>query len=328
MSRKKRILTWLKPTWEQLHLGNYFWALKPIIDMQNDDENEIFLFIPNMHWLISNHDWGFIRKSTLTIVKTFIAVWADVQKFFIYNQSDIPAHAQLHRVLTCITHMWWMERMHAYKDKIAKQKANEVSVGLFTYPILMAADILLYDADIVPVWKDQKQHVEFARDIAEKFNKLFWQTFKLPEPYIRQDLMTIPWIDWRKMSKSYNNYIWLLEDEKTLLKKIRQIPTMTKTIEEPKNPDECNVYKILKLFLKEEENEQIRQKYLQWWLSFKEVKDYLFEKIWTFIKPIKDKFNQISDEEVKKLLQKNKQRANDIANQKIKDVYQKVGFDL
>ncbi len=325
---KKRILTGLTPSAQQLHIGNYFGALKPIIDMWKDKDSEIFLFIPNMHWLISKHDWEFIRTATINIVKTFIATWADVGNFFIYNQSDIPAHAQLNRVLTCITHMWFMERMHAYKDKIAKWKANEASIWLFTYPILMAADILLYDTDVVPVGKDQKQHVEFARDIAHKFNKLFGDTFKEPEPFMRSDLMTIPGIDGRKMSKSYNNFIWLMEDEKSLKKKIKQVATQTKTVEESKNPDECNVYNILKLFLNKKEDEAIRKRYLDWWLSYKEVKDYLFETVRAFIQPIQTKFNEIDDQFVIDLLAKNAIRANEIASKKIEEVYKKVGFKL
>ncbi len=325
----KRILTGLTPSAQHLHIWNYFGALKPTIDMwKNNQDDEIFLFIPNMHWLISHHDWQFIKTATINIVKTFIATWADVSRFFLYNQSDIPAHAQLNRVLTCITHMWFMERMHAYKDKVANWKSNEVSVWLFTYPILMAADILLYDADIVPVGKDQKQHVEFARDIAQKFNKKFWPTFKEPEAFMKPNVMTVPWIDGRKMSKSYNNFIWLLEEEKDLQKKIKQIATQTKTVEESKNPDECNVYNILKLFLNQQEDENIRKRYLDGGLSYKEVKDYLFETVRNFLQPIKKNFEEIDDDFVIDLLQKNAVRANEIANKKIEDVYKKVWFNL
>lgn len=199
----------------------------------------------------------------------------------------------------------------------------------FCYPILMAADILLYDADLVPVWKDQKQHVEYARDIAQKFNNTFGETFVLPEAKINPELWLIIWTDGRnKMSKSYNNYIGLLDDEATILKKIKQIPTGSQTVEESKNPDECNVYNLCKLFLTETEDKELRAKYLAWGLSYKYAKEYLFEKMMDFLRPIQEKYNKISDQEVKDLLAKNAKYVNEISEKKIKDIYDKVGFNL
>ena len=224
--------------------------------------------------------------------------------------------------------MWTMERMHSYKDALAKWKSWEISVGTFCYPILMAADILLYDADQVPVGKDQKQHVEYARDIAQKFNNNYWETFRIPEPIIKSEVATIIWTDGRKMSKSYNNYIGLLEDENSMLKKIKQIPTDAKTIEEPKDPDECNVYNLTKLFLTAEEDIELRNKYTAWGLSYKVAKDYLYEKMLATLQPIQEKFKEISDEEVSKILHEHSQKANEIAEKKIKDVYEKIWFVL
>lgn len=201
-------------------------------------------------------------------------------------------------------------------------------MGTFCYPILMAADILLYDADIVPTGKDQKQHVEYARDMAQKFNREYGDVFKIPEPYIRSTVAIVPGIDGRKMSKSYNNYIGLLDDEKTVLKKIKQIPTSTQTVEEAKNPDECNVYKICKLFLNQEEDLELRRKYEAGGLSFKEAKDYLYEKVITFLTPIQAKYAQISDEEIREILTKNAVIMNDIAQKKIEQVYKTIGFAL
>lgn len=170
--------------------------IKPMLDLgQSNKDTEVFLFIPNMHALTAFYDPKAIRQNAINAVKTFLALGASTDNFFIYNHSDVPAHAQLNRVLCCLTHMGFMERMHAYKDAINKGKANEVSLGTFTYPILMAADILLYDANLVPVGQDQKQHVEFARDIAEKFNTMFGQTFILPEPLVQADVATVPGID-------------------------------------------------------------------------------------------------------------------------------------
>lgn len=289
---------------------------------------EIFLFLAAMHGFTWLHDAKAIHDNSLNVLKIYMACWVDLNRFVIYNPVDVPAHAQLNWVLACITHMGFMERMHSYKEALDKGKAKEISVGVFTYPILMAADILLYDTDIVPVGQDQKQHVEFARDIAQRFNNLFGDTFKLPEPYIEPELGTILGIDWRKMSKSYNNYIWILDDEKQVMKRVKQIATDAKTIEEPKDPDECNVYKICKLFLTSEEDNVLRNRYQAWWLSYKEAKDYLFEKIMSFLKPIQEKYAKITDEEIIVLLKKNSVKVNEIANKKIAEIYKKVWFIL
>jgi len=218
--------------------------------------------------------------------------------------------------------------MHSYKEALDKWKAKEINVGVFCYPILMAADILLYDTDLVPVGKDQKQHVEYARDIAMKFNNTFGETFKIPEPYIEPDVWLIIWIDNRKMSKSYNNYIWLLDDEKTILKRVKQISTNTQTVEEPKDPDTCNVYKLCKLFLTPEEDGKLRKRYEVWGLSYKDTKEYLYEKIISFLKPIQEKYAKISDQEIIDLLAKNAKIVNEIAQKKVQEVYQKIGFTL
>lgn len=325
----KRILTWLKPTDNQLHLWNYFGAITPFLKMANENPNdEIFLFLANMHALTALHDWTAIKENSFNIVKLYAACGADLNRFYIYNPADIPGHAQLNRVFSCLTIMWTMERMHSYKEALAKWNAWTISVWTFNYPILMAADILLYDADYVPCWKDQKQHVEYARDFAEKFNREYGETFKIPEPLIDERVATIIWSDGRKMSKSYNNYIWLLDDEKAVLKRVKQIPTSTQTVDEPKNPDECNVYQLCKLFLNEEEDKTLREKYLKGWLSFKEAKDYLFEKIMATITPIQKRYNEISNEEIIKVLKKWKEAVTPIAEKKVQEVYKKVGFLL
>lgn len=326
---KKRILTWLQATSDQLHIWNYFWSIRSMLDLAKEfPDAEIFLFTAIMHTYTWIHDQEILKNNVMNSLKLFLACGADPARFTIYNPADIAGHAQLTWVLTCLTIMWTMERMHSFKDALAKWKSGEISIGTFCYPILMASDILLYDSDLVPVWKDQKQHVEYARDIAIKFNNQYWETFKVPWVYIKEEVSVVPWIDGRKMSKSYNNYIGLLDDEKTVLKRVRQIPTNTQTVEESKNPDECNVYKILKLFLDEKENEEIRNRYIAWWLSYKEVKDYLYEKIIVFLKPIQEKYNQISDQEILDLLSKNAKITNEIASKKIEEVYKKIGFKL
>ena len=322
-----RILTWLQVTSDQFHIWNYFGAIKPIIDASSDKNNEVFLFVANMHSLTTVQDWS-LRENTLNTLKLYLACGVDPEKVFIYNQADIPAHAQLARVLSCYTHMWFMERMHAYKDKSGKKKANELPVGLFTYPILMAGDILLYDANFVPTGKDQKQHVEYARDIAGKINHQFGEIFVLPEPMINEEVGVIPWVDGRKMSKSYNNYIWFLDTDEELIKKIKKIPTSAIAIDDPKDPDECNVYKITKLFINEEENQELRKRYTDWGVWYGTLKQELIDKIIWFIWPIREKFLTIKDKEIIDLLAKNAPIANEIASKKIDLLYKKIWFLL
>lgn len=324
-----RILTGLQATSDQLHIGNYFGAVKPMLELAKKfPDAEIFLFLAIMHSFTMVHDRDKLRQNSINILKLYAACGADLNRFMIYNPADIPGHVQLWRVLTCITNMWFMERMHTYKEALDKGIAKDMWVGSFCYPILMAADILIYDADVVPVGKDQKQHLEYARDIATKFNSMFGETFKIPEVYIKPEVGTILGIDGRKMSKSYNNYIWLLDDEKTILKRVKQIPTSTQTVEEIKNPDECNVYTICKLFLTPEEDEILRKRYQAWGLSYKDAKEYLYEKIIAFVKPIQKKYAEISDQEITDLLKKNAKKVNELAQKKIEEVYKKVGFNL
>lgn len=324
----KRVLTWIKPTGEQLHLWNYFGALKPMVELANAGEYEIYIFIPNQHALTAFHDAEAIRRNTINVVKAYLAAWLISEKVHIYNQSDIPWHAQLHRVLSCVTNMWFMKRMHVYKASVDQWKQDDISVGTFNYPILMAADIILYDADLVPVGKDQKQHVEYARDIAGKFNHMFGDTFVLPESMIKEDVATVPGIDGRKMSKSYNNYIGLFDDEATVLKKVKRIPTWAFAIEDPKDPDICHVYSIFKLFLNEEEDSALRKRYTEWGLSYKDVKYELAACITSFLWPIQRVYDSTSDDQVKDILKKWAAHVWGVAEKKIADVYEKVGFSL
>lgn len=289
---------------------------------------EIFLFLAIMHSFNNIQDPVALRRNSINILKLYAACGADLNRFMIYNPAEIAGHAQLNWILTCITNMGFMERMHSYKEALDKGRAKEINVWVFCYPILMAADILLYDTDLVPVGKDQKQHVEYARDIAMKFNNAFGETFKIPEPYIKPEVGLIMGIDGRKMSKSYNNYIWLLDDEKTILKRVKQIPTNTQTVEEAKNPDECNVYNICKLFLTPEEDEQLRKRYQAWGLSYKDTKEYLYEKIIAFVWPIQKKYSEISDQEIIDLIKKNTEKVNELAKKKIQEVYKKIWFSL
>lgn len=321
-----RILTWCQVTSDQFHLGNYFGAVKPFHDMcLAHTEAEKFLFVANMHSLNKVQD-GSLHSNALNTLKLYLACGIDPDDVFIYNQADIPGHAQLQRVLSCITHIGFMERMHAYKAAVDSGKASEIGVGTFTYPILMAADIMLYDATHVPTGKDQKQHVEYTRDIANKFNHMFGDTFILPQSIISESVGTIPGVDGRKMSKSYNNYIGMLDTGKELMKKIKKIPTSLQTIEEPKDPDTCHIYAITRLFLTTDEDTELRKKYTDGGLSFKRAKDYLYEKIEELLSPIQKKYHEITDEQIITMLAANKDKANAIAQDKINEVYKKIGF--
>lgn len=219
-----------------------------------------------------------------------------------------------------------MQRMHVYKDAAAKWNADALSVGTFCYPILMAADILLYDINTVPVWQDQKQHIEYARDIAYKFNRNFTDVFVLPDPMIMEWVATVPGIDGRKMSKSYNNFLWLLDDPKVLHKKIKMIVTDALPIEAVKDPDTCNVYNILKLFLSPEEDIVVRKQYTDGWLGYGTIKEVLYTKVLEFVTPIQDRFAQLEDSQIQSMLETNTARANEIAQAKIEQVYRAVGL--
>lgn len=327
----KRYLTGLQPTSEQLHIWNYFGAIAPMVTFAKhakENNDEVFIFVANMHALTGLHDGPAIRQNTINIVKLYLASGLSPEIVKIYSWAQIAAHAQLARVLNCITHIGFMKRMHAFKSKTDLWLEDDLSVGTFTYPILMAADILLYEPDFVPVGKDQKQHVEFARDIAQKFNHVFGDTFKLSEPYIKEEVATVPGIDGRKMSKSYNNYIGLLDDAETIKKKVMQIPTDALPVEAPKDPDTCNVYNIYKLFLDTDANEALRERYTAGWLSYKQVKTELVQIISDFLLPFQDRYNGLEDSYVEEILRTHSAQVAKIAEAKIEEVYKKVGLLL
>ena len=252
----KIVLTGIKPT-GMPHLGNYIGALKPLIERSK--QYKTFMFIADLHALNTIHDPKVIREHTYQAAAMMMALGVDLNNAVLFRQSDIVEIYQLNTVLMNVTPKGLMNRAHSYKAAMDKNIANGtdvdagVNMGLYTYPILMTADILLYDSDIVPVGADQKQHVEFARDIAGYFNHTYGETFKLPEPVIGEDTGLIPGLDGRKMSKSYDNTIPLLAPEKELKKKVMRIITDSKTPEEPKDPDTSTIYQLYKHFATEAE---------------------------------------------------------------------------
>lgn len=278
----KIVLTGIKPT-GMPHVGNYLGALKPSIDLSQN--HKTFMFVADLHALNSVHDAKTIKQHTYEAAALAIAMGANMENTVLFRQSDINEIYQLTEFLMNVTPKGLMNRAHSYKAIVEKNTEagidvdSGVNMGLYTYPILMAADILLYNSDIVPVGKDQKQHVEFARDIAGYFNNLYGETFKLPEPVIGEDCGIIPGLDGRKMSKSYENTIPLLAPESELKKKIMRIITDSKTPEESKNPDESTIFQIYKFFANEQEIAEFRKMFLDGGMGYGTAKTMLFEKI-------------------------------------------------
>ena len=281
-STEKIVLTGIKPTGTP-HLGNYIGALKPLIEQSQTQKT--FMFIADLHALNTIYDATQIKQHTYEIAALLVALGLNLDNAVLFRQSDINEIYQLNTFLMNITPKGLMNRAHSYKAAMDKNIANGddvdagVNMGLYTYPILMSADILLYDSDIVPVGADQKQHVEFARDIAGYFNKTYGDVFKLPTPVIGHDTGLIPGLDGRKMSKSYDNTIPLFAPEKDLKKKIMRIITDSKTPDEAKNPDESTIYQLYKHFASESESAEFAEMFRRGGMGYGTAKTILFEKI-------------------------------------------------
>ncbi len=281
---KKRLLSGVQPS-GTIHIGNYFGAIKQFVDLQNEYDSVVF--IADLHAMTTIQNKKELSDNILNIALDYLACGLDPKKVCLFKQSDVPEVTELAWYFNCITTMPFLERATAYKD--ANQKAKEINVGLFDYPILMAADILIQDADVVPVGADQKQHVEYARDIALKFNHIYGETFKLPEPLILKNVAIVPGIDGRKMSKSYKNTIPLFGTDEVIKKAVMGIVTDSKKPDEPKDPDTCNIYALHKLFLNKNDLEILRDRYIKGTIGYKESKDLLFDAIINLIKPMREK---------------------------------------
>lgn len=322
---KKILLSGLKPTGRP-HIGNYFGMMKQMVDLQ--DEYESFPFIPDYHALTSVQSAEDMQKDIVNVVIDFLAIGLDPEKVNLFKQSDVPQVTELMWIFNCITTMPYLMRAHAFKDAEAKNK--DINVGVFSYPILMAADILIQDTDVVPVGKDQRQHVEMARDIAEKFNRIFGETFKLPEAKILETVEVVPGTDGQKMSKSYGNTIGLFAEDEEIEKAVMGIPTDSKGVEESKDPEECNIFALHKLFSSEDELGEIRKKYVEGGMGYKESKDILIANIRNFITPLREKRKEFADnkEMVLEILRKGGEVANQRAEKKMKEVRRKIGVEL
>ncbi len=308
------------------HIGNYFGAIKQFVDLQNSHES--YVFIADLHALTSVQSKETLRDAIIDVAIDYLAVGLDPKKVTLYKQSDVPAHAELAWIFECITTMPYLMRAHAFKDAEAKNK--EINVGLFNYPMLMAADILLYDPHVVPVGQDQKQHIEIARDTAEKFNHVFGETFRLPEPLIQKEVGVVPGTDGQKMSKSYKNTIPLFATKDEIAKGVMSIPTDSKGVDEPKNPDECKVFALHKLFASESQLAELRRRYEGGLIGYRESKEILVDQIEAFIKPLRKKREAIAKNRKKviKILAKGGKKARARAEEKMALVRHAVGLTI
>lgn len=318
-----RVLSGIQPS-GTLHIGNYFAMMKRMIEYQH--EHELFCFIVNYHAMTSQHDPKALSQYTIDAAIDFLSLGLDPEKCFFWVQSDVPEVTELAWILSCQTSLGLLERSHSYKDKIAKGIVP--NCGLFTYPVLMAADILLYNAQLIPVGKDQKQHIEITRDIAERFNLVYGETFVLPEPLIAEDIAVIPGIDGQKMSKSYGNTIDIFEEEDSLKKKVMRIKTDSTPIEAPKDPDKCNLFVLYKLFATPEKTNELRERYLKGGVGYSEVKKELIGLIYEYFAPYRKKRNELSRDRsiIVEILKKGAEKTRPIAAKMLDEVKRKTGL--
>ena len=307
-----------------LHIGNYFGAIKQFVELQ--DEYEGFYFLANYHALTSSPKGEDLKANTIGVILDYLALGLNPDKSTLFLQSDVPEHAELSWILSNIAPMGLLERAHSYKDKVAK--GIKPNVGLFTYPILMAADILMYSPDIVPVGKDQKQHLEMTRDIATKFNETYGkEVFKLPKEKIVENVATVPGTDGDKMSKSYGNVINMFGSKKALKKQIMSIVTDSTPLEEPKDPDN-NITKLYALFATETEVEALKEKFRAGNFGYGHAKNELFDKFMDYFSPFQKKREELENnmDYVYEILREGANKARSIATEKMDEVRDVVGL--
>jgi tryptophanyl-tRNA synthetase len=318
-----RYLTGFQPT-GALHIGNYFGALRPAIELQ--EKGEAFYFIADYHALTTVRDPAILREHVRGIARDSLACGLDPAKACFFKQSDVPAVTELAWVLSNVTPMGLLERSHSYKDKLSHGIAP--SHALFAYPVLMAADILLYDSDVVPVGKDQKQHLEITRDIAIKFNELYGAVFKLPEPSIREEVATILGLDGQKMSKSYGNTIELFLPEKTLRKKIMSIVTDSTPVEAPKEPANSAIVSLYRLFATPDQIASMEDDFRAGGFGYGEFKKRLFEVIWESFAPMRQRRAELEADSghVDRVLADGASRAEEVAQRTMTKVRRAIGI--
>ncbi len=311
---KKRLLTGLQPS-GTLHLGNYFGALKPFKDMY--EEYDSHLMVVDLHALTTVREGAVLRQNIIDVIKDYVAVGIDPEKAIIFKQSDVPEHTELAWILECLVTVPFLMQAHSYKDKVAK--GLEPNAGLFTYPMLMAADILLYDTEIVPVGEDQRQHVEYTREAANKFNLAYGETFNTPQEKILTGVGVIPGTDGQKMSKSYKNTIPLFGSREEITKAVMSIVTDSGG-DRPEN-----VYAIHSLFRSETELAPLYEEHKG---KYKALKDALIEDVDSFIAPMRERRASITDTDVKEILKNGGMKARERAGAKMADIRKKIGTSL
>jgi tryptophanyl-tRNA synthetase len=320
-----RILTGVQSTGTP-HLGNLLGAIVPAIEMANDANNESFLFIADMHSLTQIKEGELLRENTYSTAATWLAFGLDTNRVVFYRQSDVPQTAELSWYLSCYFPYQRLTLAHSFKDKA--DRLEDVNAGLFTYPMLMAADILLYDAEFVPVGKDQLQHIEITRDVASRFNNQMGETFVLPEAKIEEGTMYVLGTDGQKMSKSRNNFINIFLPEKQLRKQVMSILSDSKELEEPKDPETCHIFAIYRLIAREEQIAQLRAKYLAGNYGYGHAKQELFELILENYAAQRSKYDYLmaNKHEIDAALKAGAEKAHRVANEVIKRVRTKVGY--
>ncbi len=320
-----RVLTVIQSTGTP-HLVNLLGAILPALEMAKDTQNDSFLFIADLHSLTQIKDGALLRRNTYEVAATWLAFGLDYQRVTFYRQSDVAQTAELAWYLECFFPYQRLTLAHSFKDKA--DRLEDVNTGLFTYPMLMAADILLYDAEIVPVGKDQLQHLEFARDVAGRFNYQMGETFVLPKESIREDIMIIPGTDGEKMSKSRRNYINIFLSDKELKKQIMSIQTDSTPLEAPKDPDNCNVFALYKLLATEAQTAQMVANYRGGNYGFGHAKTALYELILEKFAQPREKFAYYMDHlsQVDEILREGAEKASQVAKQTLQRVREKLGY--
>ena len=318
-----RILSGIQPS-GVLHIGNYFGMMRPAIALQT--EGEALYFIADYHALTSVRDPEALRANIRRVALDFLACGLDPERATLFRHSDVPQVTELAWILSTVAPMGLFERAHSYKDKLARGVA--ATVGLFNYPVLMAADILIYDSDIVPVGKDQKQHIEMTRDLAVKMNETFGQIFKLPEPRIQPATETVPGIDGQKMSKSYGNNIDIFGDEKEARKRVMSIVTDSTPVDAPKDPANSTIFKLYSLVASKNEIAEMRERFLKGGTGYGDFKKQLFEKLWEYFAPMRRRREEILGDKsyIDDVLARGAKRANEIADRVMKRVREAVGL--
>jgi len=322
-----RILTGIQATGKP-HLGNILGAILPAIKLSQNPENESFLFIADLHSMTSVKDPATLKENTRAVAAAWLACGFDTEKNYFYRQSKLASyHTELMWYLNCLTPFPMLANAHSFKDK--SDKLSDVNAGLFTYPVLQAADIVLYKANLVPVGKDQKQHLEMSKDIAAAFNRTYAEVLVLPESLIDETVMTIPGTDGQKMSKSYNNYIDIFEPEKILYKSIKKIVTDDTPLEDPKNPDTCNVFTLYKLLAKKEQVAEMRKSYLAGNYGYGHAKKALLDVILEKFSKERELFYYFMEnsDALEMKLAEGEAKAEIVAKQTMSEVRIALGFD-